>query len=338
MNQPLKPTNVKFIDHLLGGGTKPGGVYGILSPPKVGKSMLANMIAANGATGESIFTTPLYTHLSWMLFDLHNGRRLTSTRIISHVGKIRREDVWFESDEIQAYEQERQDELPTENGTIRSSSSRGEFARKALHKQVIPWSDADEQPPFSSRATQEWISHQITATAFQYRGVGGIVIDGARDVWHASQGETKLSKREFLSRLVPQFCRSLARQFQCPVWITHQTCDRLRNVPPTTQLTHQDAADCKSFADSMDACLVMGTASESDPDRGIESVFSIRCTKGDPKIISGERILLKYDRDFSSIVEAKDYMEDRRNRTWKQIPRSKPLIAEHDEDHLKRAQ
>ena len=299
MDYALKSTNVEFIDRLLGGGTRVG-VYGILGPSGVGKSVLANMIAANGATGKSIFKTPLYKELPCMLFDLHNGRGRTDQRIISHIGRIRREDVWYEAEEIHEYEDARRDELPTEDGALIPSLGRGDLARKALHRQLLLWSDGDEQPAFSSRATQEWIADQITQTAFQQRGLGGIVIDGVRDVWSASKGKTNLSEREFLEQFVAKSCRTLARRFQCPVWITHQIASAKHGAPPTTQLTHGDAADCKSFTDRMDACLEMRSAS----DLNLESVFSIECIKGDRDLVSRERISLKHDRDFSTIVEA----------------------------------
>jgi hypothetical protein len=290
----LKSTNVGLIDRLLGGGTRVG-VYGILGPSGVGKSVLANMIAANGATGVSIFTTPRYAKLPCMLFDLHNGRGRTAQRIISHTGRIRREDVWYEAEEIQEYEEERRDELPTEDDALIPSLGRGDLARKALHWQLLLWSDGDEKPVFSSRATPEWITDQITNTAFQQRGLGGIVIDGVQDVWSASKGKTNLSEREFLEQFVAKSCRTLAQRFQCPVWITHQIASAKHGAPPTTQLN-----DCNSAVDGMDACLVMRTASDLNP----ESVFSIQCIKGDRNLVSRERISLKHDRDFSTIVEA----------------------------------
>lgn len=312
------PTHVEFLDGPLRGGTHPVGVYGIIGPPKAGKSTLASMIAANGATGESIFGKPLYTELPCILFDLHNRQGVTERRTISHIGKIHRDDVWCESEYIQPYEEQRQDELPTENGILIPSSERRDLARKALCDQliVLPY---DKRPPFSSPATQEWIAERTASIAFQIRGLGGIVIDGAQDVWRASQDKTNLSEREFLSQLPAHFCGTLARRFQCPVWITYETCPDKWNVPPTTQLTPEDAAGCKSFADSMDACFVMGTASEPDPDRDVESVFSIQCTKWSPNISHTYTILLKHDRDFSSIVEANNYMEDSCNKTWKKI-------------------
>lgn len=294
MDHKIKSTNVEFVDRLLGGGTR-AGVYGILGPSGVGKSVLANMIAANGTTGVSIFTTPLYAELPWKLFDLHNGQSRTRRRVISHIGRIRREDVWCENEEIQKYEDARRDELPTEDGALIPSLGRGDLARKALHRQLHLWSDGDEKPVFSSLATPEWITDQITNTAFQQRGLGGIVIDGVQDVWSASKDETDFSEREFLEQFVAKSCRTVAQRFQCPVWITHQIASAKHGAPPTTQLT-----DCNSFVDGMDACLMMGTASDLNP----ESVFSIECIQGDRDLVSRERISLRHDRDFSTIVEA----------------------------------
>ncbi len=328
MNQQLKPTNVRFVDRLLGGGTKPEGVYGILSPTGVGKSTLACMIAANGATGGSIFRQESSESLPCVLFDLHNGRSLSEQRIISHVGRICREQVWYESQELLPYEEERKGELSIQNGSLLNSCERAKLARDVLNGQLYLYSNCDEALNLSDGATPNWISLELTRAAQQSGGLGGIVIDGARQVWYASQGKVDCLECEFLEQLVAQFCRRLAKRFQCPVWISHQIRYAQGYAPPTTQLTHRDAADCKSFANGMDACLVMGTP--SDPD----NVFSIRCTKGDPKVVSRERILLKYDDVFSSIVEAKDFVEDRKNRTWKKVPGLKPLLDDSGKNHI----
>lgn len=328
MKQKLKPTNVHFVDRLLGGGTKPEGVYGILSPTGVGKSTLACMIAANSATGSSIFRQQSPESLPCVLFDLHNGRSLSEQRIVSHVGRIGRDHVWHESQEILPYEEKRKGELPTKNGSLLSSFERAKFTRETLGRKLYLLSDCDEAPNLSCGATPSWISLELTRAVQHYGGLGGIVIDGARQVWYASEGKVKCFEHDFLEQLVTQFCRTLAKRFQCPVWITHQIRYAQACAPPTTQLTHLDAADCKSFAKAMDACLVMGTS--SDPD----GVFSIQCTKGDKKIVSNERILLKYDDVFSTIVEAKDFVEDRKNKTWKRAPGLKPLLNDNDMNHI----
>ncbi|WP_417737045.1 hypothetical protein [Rosistilla oblonga] len=328
MNQQLKPTNVKFVDRLLGGGTKPEGVYGILSPTGVGKSTLACMIAANSATGSSIFRQESPGSLPCVLFDLHNGRSLSEQRIVSHVGRICREQVWYESQELLPYEEERKGELPIQNGSLLNSCERAKLARDVLNWNLYLCSDCDEAPNLSDGATPNWISQELTQAAQHNGGLGGIVIDGARHVWYASEDKVACLEHEFLEQLVAQFCRRLAKRFQCPVWITHQIRHAQGCAPPTTQLTHRDAADCKSFANGMDACLVMGT--RSDPD----DVFSIQCTKGDKNIVSRERILLKHDDVFSSIVEAKDFVEDRKNKTWKKVPGLKPLLDDNDKNHI----
>ena len=315
MNADQKTTNIKFVDRLLKGGTKPSGVYGILGPRRVGKSVLATMIAAKGSTGESIFTTPLYSQLPWIFIDLNNRRSLTVQRTLSHLGLIRRDAVDHVSDVIQTYEKERQLDLPTENGWIIPSSERRDLAFKAVYKQLFLIADDDEHPSFSSVSTQEWISGQVSQFACDQRGTGGIVIDGAQQVWRASKNATKLTECEFLEQLVSNFCRRLAEEYQCPLWITLPICEMHFDCPPATQLTHHDASDCKSFANGMDACLVMGTQSQVTP----EHLFSIKCTKGDLGLDSGDRILLKHDRHFSTIVEAEGYVEDHANQDWKKV-------------------
>ena len=93
MNQAFQSTYVPFLDKLLGGGTAPTGVYGILGPTGVGKTHLASMIASNGATCGSIFQSECLNPFPWVLFDIESERPLTQQRILSHCAKVKRENV-----------------------------------------------------------------------------------------------------------------------------------------------------------------------------------------------------------------------------------------------------
>lgn len=328
MKQKLIPTNVRFVDRLLGGGTKPAGVYGILSPTGVGKSTLACMIAVDTATGGNVFDDAASRPDGiWIWLDFHNQQWLSQQRALSHAARISHEQVWQENLNIEEYETAYMKMLPHIGGKIVPATERKRRAIECINRQLLLISDGPNHLHAQELATPARIKGYLHLQS-KIRPVAGIVIDGASHVWYESLCATNLSEREFLQRFVEQDCRMMAKHFQCPVWVTHQIRGAASGVPPTTALSHRDAAGCKTFTNSMDACLVMGTA--SDPD----GVFSIRCTKGDRKIVSRKRILLKHDDVFSTIVEAKDYVEDRHNKTWKKTPGSQPLLNESDKNHI----
>lgn len=328
MNQQLKPTNVRFVDRLLGGGTKPAGVYGILSPTGVGKSMLACMIVADSATGGSVFDENITRPAGqWVWFDFHNRHAESHARLLSHAARISRNQARYRDLTPEDYENLPESMLPKMDGKLMPAETRVQCAIECINRQLLLITDDDERNHAQELATPAGIASSLHWHS-QTRPVAGIVIDGAPNVWYGVPDATDLSEREFLQRFVEHDCRRMAKHFQCPVWVTHQISGAASCAPPTSSLSHRDAARCKTFANSLDACLVMGTA--SDPD----GVFSIRCTKGDQKVVSRERILLKHHDVFSSIVEAKDYVEDRRNKTWKKGPGSQPLLNENDKNHI----
>lgn len=324
MNQQLKPTNVGFVDRLLGGGTKPVGVYGILSPTGVGKSMLACMIAADSATGGSVFDeTATRPAGLWVWFDFHNLGWLCRERVLSHAGRISRAQVRKEHLKFKEYESAILEMLPPIAGQVVSATERMHRATECINNQLLLIGKHPDDIPTPAR-----IAMRLHCLSQQQRPIEGVVIDGVPDVWHGLSDATDLSEREFLQRFVAHDCRMMAERFRCPVWITHQISGAASCRPPAATISHHDAAHCKTFANSLDACLVMGTGSHPD------GVFSIRCTKGDQKVVSRERVLLKHDDVFSSIVEAKDYVEDRKNKTWKRAPGVKPLLDDSDKNHI----
>ena len=328
MNQQLKPTNVRFVDRLLGGGTKPVGVYGILSPTGVGKSMLACMIATDSSTGGSVFddTTSRPTGL-WVWFDFHNQGPPCRERLVSHAARISRDQVWQQDLSVEDYESSYIKMLPQVDGQVMPAAERMRRATECINRQLLLVADEPDRCHAHELATPTGIADYLFWLS-QTRPIEGIVIDGVPNVWNRAADATNLSEREFLQQFVERDCRTMAKQFQCPVWVTHQISGAASSAPPTASLSHRDAARCKTFADSLDACLVMGT--QSDPD----SIFSIQCTKGDRNLVSRERILLKHDDVLSSIVEAKDYVEDRRNKTWKKVAGSQPLLDESEKNHI----
>ena len=146
MNQQLKPTNVRFVDRLLGGGTKPVGVYGILSPTGVGKSMLACMIATDSSTGGSVFddTTSRPTGL-WVWFDFHNQGPPCRERLVSHAARISRDQVWQQDLSVEDYESSYMKMLPQVDGQVMPAAERMRRATECINRQLLLVADEPDR-------------------------------------------------------------------------------------------------------------------------------------------------------------------------------------------------
>jgi len=336
VNHELQPTYVPFLDKLLGGGTAPSGVYGVLGPTGIGKTHLASMIASNGATHGSIFDDACrHSTLPWVLFDIETGRADTQQRILSHCAKMKRENVGTGHIEIQSYEQARLSEFPEMRGRFMSERERERdtHARKVMSNRLRLICQHDlfqenEEYGLECKFTDfpKWIAECIDEFGSGTL-LGGIVIDGVSNVWNYSQESSSMSEREFIRDFVDNFCRELSFAEQCPVWVTHQVNGTACNASPLAPLSHQDAARCKTFASSLDACFVLGSPSE-------DTVFAIQCTKRQSDSAKLDRLPLTFDEDFATIVEAKDYIEGKHRQTFKQRPQGNSLLDQDELENL----
>jgi hypothetical protein len=171
------------------------------------------------------------------------------------------------------------------------------------------------------------IAHEFAAIV--KRGIGGIVIDDFGLSWHNNDNSLgkNLYERDYLTAFIRDFCRLLAEVHKCPVWVTHKMAGKATTRRPADHFSHRDAADCRNLGDHLDACFVMGTP--ADPD----NVFSIQCTKGDPRRTSKKKLLLKHSDNWSGLELANEYVEDNRNKTWKKVNEIKDQFA-HGSIHI----
>jgi hypothetical protein len=328
MNEKFCPTYVPFLDKLLGGGTAPSGVYGILGPTGIGKTHLASMIATNGATCGSVFEDTCQQSFHWILFDIETQRSQAVKRIFSHAARVKRGNVWAGHAAIQAYEQERRADLPKKQGRLISEVKRLARTDKVLVRQLTAICNDDLYEEHSDgvalkfKNIVDWIDQRVNEISSDSR-LGGIVFDGVGNIWNHSLKTSLMTEREFIHDFVDNFCRELSSTKQCPVWITHQVNGTACVASPLAPLTHRDAARCKTFAHSLDACFVLGKPAQN-------GIFAIQCTKSLSGSARLDRLTLTHDKDFATIVEVDDYVEDRYHQTWKQCPKSNTLLDQVD--------
>jgi hypothetical protein len=323
MPENLQPTYVPFLDKLLSGGTAPQGVYGILGPTGIGKTHLASMIASNGATRGSVFQETSGQTRPWVLFDLESHLSMTQTRILSHCAKVRRENIFAAKAIEQPYEQQRRPELTEWAGTLKTEQSRSKQAKHVLKDKLLYINgdnlrelnpDINKSPGYSMDVPKI-ISLCISIIKNRRKQEpGGIVIDGVNTAWNLTGNSTSMTEREFIQHFVRDFCRDLSEQYRCPVWVTHQVNGTACDASPLALLSHSNAARCKGFADSLDACFVLGTAPENEYEE--EKRFAIQCTKGNPDFAKLKRLVLAHDQDFASLVEVTNAKESQTRQTW----------------------
>jgi RecA/RadA recombinase len=332
----LVSTGVDFVDEVLGGGTKRSGVYGVIGPTGVGKSTLAAMLAVRGAlrahntTGNEKFDLVHRRKRPWILLDLRGDSANTRRLVISYAANV---------DQSAFFQTDKPVDSPAQNENVKSAKglkpSLNENDREASFQRTVTILNGNIYALSACKTcdtpSPAGILHYLLSFSDSVkRGIGGIVIDDVRLSWyaHSQKFPKDTNERRFYLDFVNDFCRALSIKFRCPVWVTHQMSGNACSRRPADQLTHRDAADCKNFADQLDACLVMGTPSED------EHVFSLRCTKGDTRAISKEPVLLKHDSHSAGLVPADNFVRDTRNRTWTRMAQTKEILSFADQEHL----
>lgn len=328
----LVSTGIDFVDKVLGGGTKKSGVYGVIGPTGVGKSTLAAMLAVRGAlrtrvTGVDEKPDLLHRRKKpWALLDLRCDTANTTRLVMSYAANVD-QSAFFKI--VKPADSSIQNEARKSSRGLKTSTNgkNNSFQRtaKKLNDNLYAFSVHNVSPsPAGILYYLKYLSDFVKC------GIGGIVIDDVRLSWYAHTQEfpQNTDGRRFYLDFVNDFCRFLSIKFRCPVWVTHQMNGIACSRRPADQFTHRDAADCKNFADQLDACLVMGTPSED------EHVFSLRCTKGDTRAISKDLVLLKHDDHSAGLVPADNFVEDTRNKTWKRVDPAKEILSFADQEHL----
>ena len=330
----LSPTHIDFLDKLLGGGTKKRGVYGIIGPTGVGKSTLAAMIAGKGALNGNLqnkapHNDALAQGKPWLFLDLRNSPVHPRMLVMSHLTKLDRN---FCSGIYPPPPKNGENDSGTRGSTssvIQNATEMDELFKgigKRMNGSLFLSSNYKEYLNMGIKSMATFaISH---ANNFK-NSIGGIVIDDFAISWqnNGKLFHKDISERDYIILFVSVFCRWLAEEYKCPVWVTHKMAGKATTRRPADHFSHRDAADCRNLGDHLDACFVMGTP--ADPD----NVFSIQCTKGDPRRTSKKKLLLKHSDNWSGLELANEYVEDNRNKTWKKVNEIKDQFA-HGSIHI----
>ena len=296
-NDPeCQPTNVPFLDYLLGGGTLSQGVYGIIGPTGVGKTTLATMIAVSSVVGESVATGEGDSARPWLWFDFESPRQTAMCRALSHGAQVVRS-------------------LEIDGGARRGlEEARGRLTRA---KDLLPKRLrllAREDLPLDTGLMRCRVSgfqpvEEIIMNSAGNIPWGGVVIDGLNNVWGYEKMHTDLDERRFIREFGDTISRRLASKLNCPVWLTHQASGSSCADSPLEQLSHENASICKQFAESLDACFALGTADD-------QGRFALQCVWKTSDRLKCNKIIVQHHETIASIVDVLNCVGDPLRRRW----------------------
>jgi hypothetical protein len=145
--------------------------------------------------------------------------------------------------------------------------------------------------------------------------IAGVVIDYVGIAVKEYVGHARHRLSSEISQFIHECRRQIADRWNCPVWLIHQLSGEANLRRPGAVQHHRDAADCKTFGDSLDACFVLGQRDHTSGE------FLLQCTKS--SIQPPEPAILRFDPHFATLRQTEDLRVDRV--TSDIVPRRHPI-------------
>ena len=266
----LTSTGVPYVDAAVG-GHRAGEVAGILGPTGGGKTTLGvHMAVANAGMcwfeGQRDGVRPKFV----IYVTAEESAVFLRPKVWSAFFRIQRSRAaaadpfanMTTPETILEYERDDQRGQPR----VLSERERYELKQPALRSclAVLDVSGSAEFPNAGTGYINELEAH-ITrlVESRDNQEVSMVVIDYAGLIVqrHMEFNGMDESNRRTLLKYFANTCRQqIAERFMCPVWVLHQLNGEVGVSSSTRKLTHNSAADSKSFAENMVVCGVLGTA------------------------------------------------------------------------------
>ena len=235
--QPRLPTGLTVLDLLLGGGRRPGEVYGFIGPSGGGKTTLSVQAFVQSAKQKA--------HSAYFTYETDFQPEL-SNRIYSFAAGFGRKDI--EGKDLETMAPQHLDELK------RCLGEYGEYFHAVDMKSggaEVGIGGADE------------VAAQLRE--FDRRGthIDFLIIDQYLpmiDRYIAARNLSVDNRRVIMQQMVQQFMDiAQPSNLNCTILLVHQTGTAAAAKAPTNPPEIMDAAECKSFPFWMTNCLALGT-------------------------------------------------------------------------------
>lgn len=239
--QPVWPTGVHFVDELLGGGQRDGGIYAVLGPYGSGKTTLAIMLAAEAAR---TFATKEPEKAAFLIAcETHYGEVLT--RALSYTFAIPRD----------AFRNH-----PSISDALRGAGVRpGEALFLHDHLRIF-CPGRDDGASNCLTGGIDGVAAAIEQTADNERIRPGIVVIDYVGGLARYAADDPFEVNRMIAAAPLEAHRKLATRFGCPVWLIHQlSADANRRGKRGYRLQAVNADGDNDFAGCLDSALVLGT-------------------------------------------------------------------------------
>lgn len=301
----LTTTGVPFLDKFMGGQAA-GEAYGILGPSGTGKTLLSVMIAVNGARYEQMTAKSEKEMGHWYYFTYESAvDPEIITRVLSYAAEIHRDSLLFNddlstSDNLKTYEKERWAEQLKAGIPVHGEKERLAAIAPMLRKNLwlCDMSGSDPENPYAGTGYVDEIADYLAIEVDNGHRISGVVVDyvGIAATRHMEANNIKYDQlRHYVGKFGDKARRTIAAQFQCPVWLIHQFTGEATKRAPTATMHHADAAEAKDFAHNLWYCFNLHNKQKE------HNVTMISCSKERRSHSAGITPLVKIDGAFCNM-------------------------------------
>lgn len=305
-------TGIDFLDELLAGGHAPGETVGFMAPYGVGKTLLAVQIGVESAKYLQSVTKQEEDLKHVFLVTYEEAARTIQQRVLSYAADIHLSRL----QSLRSFsELSRKGKLlPYERRFFREfrgvkdlSNQDGEYERLQTARQLINKNLHILDFSGSNNCGYGFVD-EIVAVLQRLRNEKGwqpgcVLVDFVGRAVERHLAHKNMDASQHMRLMIRRFmdqCRTrVAESFHTPVWLLHQFAGAVVDSNPTKSLSHTDAAECKSFGESLWFSLTLGNIDAKT------QVGQMRCSKARRGGTTDKVILVKREGEFARFRDAR---------------------------------
>lgn len=329
---PAHKTSVSVVDSLLGGGAASGGANLIFGTIGSGKTTLATMIAAEGASQASAAG---FHCGKWLYLTTSQRPAEIANTAVSYLARIDRDLA--SSNCVLSGVAAHQDRNECEN---RPESYMPPHLRWIGAKAVIAVGldivEAELNETSCENFEEQLLRHiQRHCIVNNISGLFGVVIDDMHTLFsqHFRFGKVTPDQKLFshnICRAISRIAFDICRSHGCALWMVYPLAEGRFGDKPLYSPTHRDALECRKLGNVISSAIVLGRRLPQT------SIVLARCTMSPFPERNSEPVMLEFSNAFASLEVTDKYQIDHRGELrLNSADRDKPIMDETAEIELR---
>jgi RecA/RadA recombinase len=323
-----RKTSVNVVDNLLGGGASVDGPNLILGTIGGGKTLLATMVAAEGASRANVAGVK---NQKWLYLTTSQRPAEIEKLAVSYLSRTSRQfapsDLFNEVAHRKVVQGAR--EVPP---ALRWHAAMASIAMglDIIELEMCGTKNADFADQLIRMVERHCVCNHLG-------GLGGIVLDDLYIAFsrHFRSRPGNINQKLFsggICRAISAIASHVRQSLGCPLWMVYPLSEGRIGGNPQFPATHSHALDCRNLGNVISTAIVLGqktTRSSLGQNATGPSKLLARCTKSSFPARKCEPVMLEFTSDYASLEMTDLYQMDHvGNVTLKSLDQNQPIMDE----------